>query len=40
MFKALIKVIREDCNMGCYNPPALKEISSQDFTKGGGAQKK
>jgi hypothetical protein len=24
--------------MGCYIPPPLREISSRDFRKGGGAQ--
>jgi hypothetical protein len=33
-----MKVISENCNTGCYSPPPLKEISSRDLQKGGGAQ--
>jgi hypothetical protein len=33
MIKALMKVISENCNTGCYSPPSLKEISSRDLRK-------
>jgi hypothetical protein len=38
MIKELMKLISENYNTGCYSPPPLKEISSWDLRKGGGAQ--
>jgi hypothetical protein len=31
MIKALMKRISKNYNTGCYSPPPLKEISSQDL---------
>jgi hypothetical protein len=38
MIKVLMKIISENCNTGCYNPPLLKEISSQDYDKRGSSK--